>query len=77
MACYTILHASRTPYRIIRSYNIWHTVACVNLKNTESEAGDNRFTRDETEQLSYEFQCKQLCVISGFRRGVKEIFALL
>jgi len=49
----------------------------VNLKNIEIEAEDNRFTRDETEQLSYEFQCKQLCVISGFRRGVKEIFALL
>jgi hypothetical protein len=49
----------------------------VNLKSTEIEAGDNKFTIDETEQLSYEFQRKQLCVISGFRRGVKETFALL
>jgi hypothetical protein len=60
------------------SYNIWHTVACVNLKSIESEAGDNNmFTTDETEQLPYEFQCRQLGVISGFRRGVTEIFALL
>ena len=77
-ASYTSLHASCSPYHMISSYNIWHTVACVNLNNTESEAGDNnRFTRDETEQLSYEFQCRQLGAISGFRRGINEIFALL
>jgi len=49
----------------------------VSLKNIESEAVYNRFTRDEPEQLSYEFQSKQLCVISGFRCSVNEIFALL